>query len=169
MNYFELFDLEVDLEIDLKKLKQAYLKLSKLYHPDFSTLESDEKQDEHLKMSAMINEAYNVLKEEDSRIEYILKINGLLNETESRKILPQSFLFEMMELNEELQEIKSSDRALELSNFKEKLEEYSKRIKIESNSTVTDFDQTYHNNKLNKWLLYYLKKKYLQRLYESLT
>jgi molecular chaperone HscB len=169
MNYFEIFNITVAFEIDLKNLKQVYLKLSRLYHPDFSTQDSEEIQEENLRMSALVNEAYKVLENEDLRLEYILSINNLLDETENRKLLPQSFLFEMMELNEELQDLKLSNSNSEISLFKEKLNIYSNSLKNElvefSNKNV---QPVIDNNNLNHWLLYYLKKRYLKRLYQQI-
>ena len=169
MNYFEIFNITVAFEIDLKNLKQVYLKLSRLYHPDFSTQDSEEIQEENLRMSALVNEAYKVLENEDLRLEYILNINNLLDETENRKLLPQSFLIEMMELNEELQDLKLSNSNSEISLFKEKLNIYSDSLKNElvefSNKNV---QPVIDNNNLNHWLLYYLKKRYLKRLYQQI-
>ena len=120
-------------------------------------------------MSALVNEAYKVLENEDLRLEYILNINNLLDETENRKLLPQSFLFEMMELNEELQDLKLSNSNSEISLFKEKLNIYSDSLKNElvefSNKNV---QPVIDNNNLNHWLLYYLKKRYLKRLYQQI-
>ena len=169
MNYFEIFNITVAFEIDLKNLKQVYLKLSRLYHPDFSTQDSEEIQEENLRMSALVNEAYKVLENEDLRLEYILSINNLLDETENRKLLPQSFLIEMMELNEELQDLKLSNSNSDISLFKEKLNIYSNSLKNElvefSNKNV---QPVIDNNNLNHWLLYYLKKRYLKRLYQQI-
>ena len=46
MNYFEFYKIPIAFFLDEKALKKQFYKLSKQYHPDFYTLESEEKQAE---------------------------------------------------------------------------------------------------------------------------
>jgi len=44
MNYFELFDIPVQLAIDKKSIPKKYFELSRLYHPDlYANAAEDEK------------------------------------------------------------------------------------------------------------------------------
>ena len=51
MNYFELFDSPVSLNIDKSKLAKKYFELQKKYHPDFYT-QADEAEQETDQLAA---------------------------------------------------------------------------------------------------------------------
>ncbi len=51
MQYFDLYDLPISFLLDVKALKKKFYQLSKQFHPDFFTLESEEKQAEILELS----------------------------------------------------------------------------------------------------------------------
>lgn len=99
MEYFELFGLPVSFHIDTADLRKRYLKLSRETHPDFHSLSSDLEQAAALDRSTRITNAYNVLRDEEKRMKYILLQKGLLEE-EARVQLRPEFLMEMMDLNE---------------------------------------------------------------------
>ncbi|NJN78060.1 MAG: DnaJ domain-containing protein [Saprospiraceae bacterium] len=76
-----------------KALKKKFYQLSKQFHPDFYTLESEEKQAEILELSTINNDAYKTLSDFDKRMEYILKEKGVYAEEGQNKV-PQDFLME---------------------------------------------------------------------------
>ena len=101
MNYFEFYDIPISFKIDAAALKRTFYRLSKKYHPDFFTQESEEKQAEILQLSSLNNEAYQTLSNFDRRMKYVLDLKGVLAE-EGQNQIPQAFLMEMMEINEGL-------------------------------------------------------------------
>ncbi len=103
MNHFDFFQIPVSFFPDLADLKQRFLKNSKRFHPDFHTLESEEKQAEILELSTQNNEAYLTLSDFDKRLRYILETKGLL--AEGKQELPQDFLMDMMDINEAIMEL----------------------------------------------------------------
>ncbi len=58
MNYFELFELPLSLNVDRKALSSKYFALQKKYHPDFFSNASEDEQAEVLEKSSLINKAY---------------------------------------------------------------------------------------------------------------
>ena len=68
MNYFEFFGLEPKFQIDLKALKLLYYEKMKQFHPDMTVDASLSEQRETLRLSALNNEAYKVLKDYHSRL-----------------------------------------------------------------------------------------------------
>src|ERR1700694_2447348 len=101
MNYFELFEIPVSLIVDQSKLSSQYFGLQKKYHPDsFANADNDE-QTKGLEKSSMVDKGFNILKDPDNTIKYVLEIKGLLKE-EEKYDLPPDFLMEMTELNEGL-------------------------------------------------------------------
>jgi molecular chaperone HscB len=162
MNYFELFDLPVAVKVDKEQLKRQFFSLSRRYHPDHFAVGSDEEQSEALDRSAELNKAYKTLNNEDETIRYLLQLNGLLAE-EDKTQLPQAFLMEMLEVNEELADANHSDPE-EKDKVVRKLESIRKEI-YEPVQDIMESDQkAISQEELLRLKDYYLKKKYLKRL-----
>jgi len=157
MNYFELFELPVSIQIDKAQLAQKYFDLQKKYHPDFFAKGTEYEQSEALEISSQLNKALKVLKKQDQTIKYLLQLKQLLEEEEKYQ-LPPAFLMEMMELNEELNE----DSAKQIQELENQLySEVQPIIETYNDSTVTTAE-------LLKLKEYYYKKKYLQRILDRL-
>lgn len=62
MNHFELYQIPISLQPDLTKLKQTFYALSRKYHPDFFTQESESDQGESLEKSSQVNKAFKIFK-----------------------------------------------------------------------------------------------------------
>lgn len=169
-DFFSFYELEPAFILDEQLLRRKFLELSRRYHPDFYGAESDEKQAEALELSSMNNEAYKVLSDFDKRFAYILNIHGLLDEQKNKNALPQTFLFEMMELNEALSD-------LELSFTKSTFDKLEVEIKTVKDKLINEIEPdllAYSNANdkfeiLKRLLVFYLKKKYLIRLEERLS
>jgi len=84
MNYFELFDIPVQLKVDKPKLASKYFELSRKHHPDYYINENPEKQQSVLEISAQLNKAYKTFQNTDETIKYTLQLKGMLQEEENR-------------------------------------------------------------------------------------
>lgn len=156
--------------MDENHIKQEYYRLSKEYHPDFFISESEEKQQEVLELSTQNTNAYNTLKDDDKRMEYILKMYDQLNEGENNT-LPQAFLMEMMELNEEMMELKFDPDSEKSSKLVEELEKIKSALEKSVGPflvTLEGLDENTLNEVLENVKDYYLKRKYLLRIQERL-
>ncbi len=91
------------------EVKSKFYELSRLYHPDRFAQAGGHERSNALKVSAMNNEAYNTLRNSDATMAYILKLHNLL-EDEEKYTLPNTFLMEMMDLNEALSDFESTVR-----------------------------------------------------------
>lgn len=156
MNYFELFDIPVSLKVDKSKLAKKYFELQKKYHPDFFTQAGEEGQATALEKSSSINKALKLLQNQDETIKYVLELKGLLAADEKYQ-LPQDFLMEMMDLNENL----SADSATAINEIETDLYDEVKDI-------IEGYNETTSNEVLLKVKAYYFKKKYVQRILERL-
>src|SRR5689334_18365527 len=105
MNYFEVFDLQPLLAVDLRALEKKFHELSRKYHPDYFTTASADAKSRALRMTALLNDAYRTLRHPMRRVEYLLALNGL--KSDGSKV-PQALLLEVFELNEELAALKES-------------------------------------------------------------
>ncbi len=157
MNYFELFELPVSLKIDKSRLALKYFELQKKYHPDFFAKGTEHEQDQALELSSQVNKALKVFKNEGETIKYVLQLKELLEEEEKYQ-LPNAFLMEMMELNEELSE-----------NSTQQLHELETQLYREVQPIIENYDDSKATAaELLKLKEYYYKKKYLQRILDRL-
>lgn len=104
MNYFEVFGLPRILNIDLRKLEKSFHELSRKYHPDVHTMANPAEKQTALQMTALLNDAYRTLRHPIHRVEYLLRSEGF--KSDGSKV-PKSFLMEVFEINEQLDELKS--------------------------------------------------------------
>ena len=169
MNYFELYELPVSFDPNQQLVKQKFYELSKKFHPDFYINESEEKQQEVLELSTLNNKAFQVLKDPQKRLHYILDLKGQLVEGENYA-LPQSFLMEMMEVNEALMEMEFDADPTKLEAVKSQTEQIAKELDNELKTLTTTFDQGDGNQEeiLKAVKDIYYRNKYLWRIKESL-
>lgn len=166
MNYFELFDIPVQLKVDKSGLHGKFIALSRKYHPDYFVNEGNDKLTEAMEVSAILNKAYKTFQDTDATIKYVLQSKGLLEEEEKYE-LPPAFLMEVLEINDQLMDadepeimtsIQSSIHNLETEIYepvKEIVEHYQEGITTEK--------------ELLQVKEYYYKKKYLDRIRRELA
>jgi molecular chaperone HscB len=167
MNYFEVFNLPLSLRIDKGYLKKEFYRLSREYHPDhFAQAEIAEKE-KALEMSALLNKAYQVLQDPDETLTYVLKLKGLYNE-EEKGTMPQSFLMEMMELNEQLMELEMEPDADALENYRKEVLTRMEDLRGDVSREMSDAGENSPPEVWQELKNYLMKKKYLGRIMERL-
>lgn len=107
-NYFELFDLPIQFEIDLTDLANRYRQLQKVAHPDKFAAATEREQRLAVQFTADINEAYGTLKSTTRRAIYLLSLKGIELEIENNTVMDPGFLMEQMEWREQLDEARGS-------------------------------------------------------------
>jgi molecular chaperone HscB len=164
MNYFELFEIPVQLAVDKASLRDKYFALQKKYHPDYFSNEDEEEQATMLERSSMVNKAYKTFQDPDETIRYVLQLKGLIEEEEKYE-LPPEFLGEMMELNEGLMDVDDSS----LEETETKISQVEKHLYDSVQNIIEYYNE---DNTTEAQLLqvkdYYFKKKYLKRILERL-
>ncbi|NOI56273.1 co-chaperone HscB [Vibrio coralliilyticus] len=108
MNYFELFGLPSQFQLDGSLLSSQFRELQKRFHPDNFASASERDRLMAVQKASEINDAYQVLKSPLSRAEYMLAENGVDIRGEQQTMSDPMFLMEQMELREELEDIPSS-------------------------------------------------------------
>lgn len=120
MSYFEVFELPEKLAIDTAALEKKFYGLSRKLHPDRFASRPAAEQEEALKQSSLLNDAYRSLKDPILRTQYLLKLHGVELEEQSKaatdaarrdggekkQIVPPELLEEVFELNMQLQEMR---------------------------------------------------------------
>src|SRR5206468_3661701 len=82
--------------------------LSRQFHPDYFYNATPAERRASLERSSYVNDAYRTLRQPQSRIEYLLQIEGFASRSpeEASRQVPPSLLEEVFALNEELDEIR---------------------------------------------------------------
>ena len=112
-DFFSFLGLPRKLRIDMSDLEQRYRALSRQFHPDYFYNAPPAERRAALEKSSYLNDAYRTLKSPIARIEYLLKLEGFEQSTDSNRQAgpPQSLLEEVFALNEELDEIREQKAA----------------------------------------------------------
>jgi molecular chaperone HscB len=122
-DFFSFFGLPRRLQLDESALEREFYTLSRKLHPDVYSRASAREQAWSLEKTSQLNDAYRTLKDAISRTEYLLKIEGIQldeqskNATEKarasgvdkRQTVPAELLEESFELNMLLEEAKMGD------------------------------------------------------------
>ena len=162
MNYFELFEIPVQLNVDKASLPRKYFELSRKYHPDFFVNGSAVEKATALDKSAMLNKAFKTFQNPDETIKYVLQLKELLEEEEKYQ-LPAVFLMEVMEINEELMEL-GENKSL-LPNLELRISQLQDEIYEPVKEIVEGYKEGVTTEKeLLQVKEYYFKKKYLARI-----
>lgn len=122
MNYFEFFSLPSKLTLDVTALEKQFYLLSRKLHPDRFASKPAAEQEAALAQSSLLNDAYRTLKDPILRTQYLLKLEGVELEEQSKaatdaarttgeqkkQIVPAELLEEVFELNMQLQEMRAA-------------------------------------------------------------
>jgi len=122
MNYFEFFSLPKKLTVDVSALEKQFYILSRKLHPDRFASQPAAEQESALAQSSLLNDAYRTLKDPILRTQYLLKLEGVELEEQSKaatdaarttgeqkkQIVPAELLEEVFELNMQLQEMRAA-------------------------------------------------------------
>ncbi|MGA8938219.1 MAG: Fe-S protein assembly co-chaperone HscB [Acidobacteriaceae bacterium] len=119
-DYFTLFSLPQHLHIDRAALEKTFYAQSRKLHPDRFASQPPEAQQAALAASSQLNDAYRTLRDPILRTEYLLSLQGIQLEEQSRaatdaakasgttkkQVAPPDLLEEAFELNMALEEMK---------------------------------------------------------------
>ncbi|MFP5042175.1 Fe-S protein assembly co-chaperone HscB [Parasediminibacterium sp. JCM 36343] len=164
MNYFELFNIPVNLLVDTLALKKQFYVLSRKFHPDFFSTASAEEQEDALQKSAMLNKALKVFSSPDETIKYVLQLKGLLEDDEKYQ-LPPAFLMDVMEVNEQLADAKMDGSEQQITTLKLEIEALQKKLYEPVKNIVEGYkDGITTEKELLQIKNYYFQKKYIDRM-----
>lgn len=165
MNYFELFEIPVQLKVDTASLSKKFFALSKQFHPDYFANETEQVQADTLEKAALLNKAWKTFQSPDATIKYVLQEKGLLEE-EEKYDLPPSFLMEVMDINELLMD---SEEPGQLDEIKFSITNLENEIYAPVKDIIENYKDGISSEKeLLQVKEYYYKKKYLDRLLREL-
>jgi molecular chaperone HscB len=143
VDYFAFFGLPYKLNLDTGQLERDFYALSRKLHPDINARADGPEQEWSLEKTSQLNDAYRTLKDPISRTEYLLRLQGVQLEEQSKaateearktgavkkQVVPPDLLEEVFELNMQLEEFRMNKKmgeddtalAQEIRNAKEHL------------------------------------------------
>src|SRR5512147_572336 len=123
-DYFTFFGLPKKLNVDTAALEREFYKLSRKLHPDLYARSTGQEQVWSLEKSSQLNDAYRTLRDPISRTQYLLKLEGVQLEEQSKaatdkarqtgeekkQVIPPELLEEVFELNMQLEEARMNKK-----------------------------------------------------------
>jgi len=124
VDYFTFFGLPRKLNLDTALLEREFYELSRKLHPDLSARADKREQDWSLEQSSLLNDAYRTLKDAIKRTQYLLRLEGVELEEQSKaatekaraageikkQVVPPDLLEEVFELNTQLEELRAQKK-----------------------------------------------------------
>jgi len=124
VDYFAFFGLSPKLNLDVSALEKDFYELSRRLHPDLNARSSNREQEWSLEQSSLLNDAYRTLRDPIKRTQYLLKLEGVELEEQSKnateqaratgevkkQIVPPDLLEEVFELNMQLEELRMNKK-----------------------------------------------------------
>jgi molecular chaperone HscB len=163
VDYFTFFGLSRRLNLDAVLLEREFYELSRKLHPDLCARADKREQEWSLEQSSLLNDAYRTLKDPIKRTEYLLRLEGVELEEQSKaatekarttgdvkkQVVPPDLLEEVFELNMQLEELRAQkklgedDPALieEIGKQKLELEEKYESLSEELKAYWNDWDR----------------------------
>lgn len=162
-DYFAFFGLPRKLNVDVMRLEKEFYQLSWRLHPDLYAQANASEQQWSLEQSSRLNDAYRTLKDPIRRTEYLLRLEGVELEEQSKsatekaraageikkQVVPPDLLEEVFELNMQLEELRANkklgedDPALvkELEGHKAQFEQKFEALAQELQSYWNEWDR----------------------------
>jgi molecular chaperone HscB len=123
-SYFTFFQLPQHLNLDVGALEKQFYVLSRKLHPDRFASKPVAEQEAALAQSSLLNDAYRTLKDPIARTQYLLALEGVELEEQSKaatdaaratgeqkkQVVPPELLEEVFELNMQLQEMRAANK-----------------------------------------------------------
>ncbi len=168
VDYFAFFGLPEKLNLDVPALERAFYELSRKLHPDINARAGSQEQEWSLEQSSLLNDAYRTLRDPIKRTQYLLKLEGVELEEQSKaateqarasgevkkQIVPPDLLEEVFELNMQLEELRMNkkmgdddpDLAKEIASHKVALEAKHDALLQELQKYWTEWDSLIERN-----------------------
>jgi molecular chaperone HscB len=124
VDYFTFFGLPRMLDLDVATMERDFYELSRKLHPDLNARAGSQEQEWSLQQSSLLNDAYRTLKDPIKRTQYLLTLEGVELEEQSKsateqarssgevkkQIVPPDLLEEVFELNMQLEELRAQKK-----------------------------------------------------------
>lgn len=171
MNYFRFYDIPESFFPDEKLVKAKFYENSRKFHPDFHAGKPEETQRENLEKATLNTNAFKTLSSFENRLAYILQQHDLIGEG-TKSELPPIFLMEMMDLNEKLMELEFEFDQASIASLQASFSKMWESLETKTQPILEQYailPETKKPAALEQIKIYYLKRKYLLRIKETLA
>lgn len=129
-DYFQLMGLPRRMALDSKALDETFYTLSRKFHPDFYQNSSEEEKQLSLERTALLNNAYQTLKDPIQRIEYLLDLEAPVPERERHKtsLCLLQEVFDIQEVVEAYRQAAAADDQKGAASLKGKVENAAQEV-----------------------------------------
>jgi molecular chaperone HscB len=169
-SYFEILGVKVAATDE--ELSSQFRTLSRRFHPDRFAAASTEIQDDALTSTALVNDAYRILKDPFTRAEYLLRRERSVKLGEMRDAKPPKALFAtVMELQEVLMEFQDGDES-QRANLEVAREEFTgayDALKAKLNQLFATYDAGETETALDGMQEVAATRGYLRRVLDNLN
>lgn len=167
MNYFEFYDIPVSFRPDKALVRKRYIEISRKSHPDFFAVKSAGEKENSLDVSTVNTKAYQVLNNDDQLIQYVLGLHGMAEDGEKYQ-LPQEFLMDMMDVNEQLMDMEMDFDKDTFSIAERAIEDKFDEINSRLQAAIEEYEQSQNQEALKAVKDAWYRKKYLLRIQQRL-
>lgn len=142
-NYFEIFNLPVQFELDLDQLKLNYRELQKEVHPDKFVSQGEQQSRVAMQLTSLVNQAFDTLKSPVNRSQYLLKLAGLDIDHDQETTMDPMFLMEQMELREQIEGVRRHDDPLAV------IDKLLRQVKVAQTEAMDQFSKAYQQQDID--------------------
>jgi len=157
-NYFQLFSLLQEFDLDPKQLKQIYRQQQEAVHPDRFADSSEDEKLHSIQATSRLNQAYETLASPQLRAAYLLLLNGVDVEDVSQQDLSPELLMGQIQLREQLEEVVGGSNALD------ELAQLRSDIEIQLGQSQHQFSEKFGASELGAAKSCYYEMQYLGKL-----
>lgn len=153
-----MFELPQKLRLDTSALEKRFYTLSRQLHPDRFVKRSEEEQEEALRQSSGLNDAYRTLRDPVRRTQHLLALQGVEMEEQSKaatdaaratgaekkQAVPPELLEEVFELNMQLTEMRAAKQMGEDDpQLRKDLETAKRSFDTKMDKTQTELERSW--------------------------
>ena len=157
-DYFAFFGLPYKLNLDTPQLERDFYALSRKLHPDINARADAPEQEWSLEKTSQLNDAYRALKDPISRTEYLLRLQGVHLEEQSKaateearktgstkkQVVPPDLLEEVFELNMQLEELRMNKKVGENEPALEReLRDAEQRLRSKQSEMLNELNEAW--------------------------
>jgi len=162
INYFSLFGLEQNFDLDVSLLKRAYQQQIKRFHPDNFVQAEQSTKLNSLQQTSLINCAYNTLLLADKRAFYLLELLGYKLDS-GRTMQDFDFLEQGLKWHEKLENYAKFNDIAEIENLSSQIDKFAE-------DTKQDFAKVYRQkDQQNKAIVFAQRLQFLARLQSKIN